>query len=231
MVCQGTFTSPSALLHHLESGLESGKCSSGINRDDVYQMAKACDPKGIIHTRLVPMATTLSRVSACAPPIKLELGELSSDSESEWSLLTPDQPQDGVNDSLEQWLLLEGSQPKSEEIVSFPTAAMQALQCPAYPRARKRFTNMHSLQQHMYSPVHRPKVYHCPDSFSNASLGQRRYSDNYSSNFSTLSGLCQHLESGSCQDGEQVFFRWIDLVHGHLEQLGHGKMQLVLPDV
>ena len=122
--CRGTFTLPSVLLHHLESG----KCSSEINRD-LYRMIKACGPKGIIHTQLVPMATILSRVRACAPPIKLELRELSSDSDSEWSLLTPDQSQGSVEDSVEQWLLLEGGQPQFEEPVSFSTATVQSLQC------------------------------------------------------------------------------------------------------
>lgn len=75
----------------------------------------------------------------------------------------------------------------------------------------KGFVNMHSSQQHTCSPVHNPKVYHCPGSLSNASLGQRRYQKKCGGNFSTLSGLVQHLESRSCQIEEQFFSRCSDL--------------------
>jgi Zinc-finger of C2H2 type len=49
------------------------------------------------------------------------------------------------------------------------------------------FTKISALNSHLNSPVHKRKVYHCPN--SRAKCGKE---------FVTLAGLMNHLESGAC---------------------------------
>ncbi|CAE7081179.1 unnamed protein product [Rhizoctonia solani] len=51
----------------------------------------------------------------------------------------------------------------------------------------KEFRALPRLNQHLASPVHEQDLYHCPK------LGHR-----CKAQFKTLSGLCQHIEDGSC---------------------------------
>lgn len=48
------------------------------------------------------------------------------------------------------------------------------------------FNRIHSLNQHLNSPVHQQKEYHCP----NRECGKQ---------FVTLAAMCNHLESESCE--------------------------------
>lgn len=86
-----------------------------------------------------------------------------------------------------------------------------------------------ALQQHMDSFVHSPELYRCPASPSDALSDQRTCCKKHRTSFSTLGGLCQHLESGSCHDGRLAFFCCADLIQGYIEQLGLGKLHLILP--
>jgi hypothetical protein len=83
--CRGSFTSPSALLHHLESG----KCKSGMNRAEVYRMVQSCDLEGTIHRQSIVTPSISSTLPDDTPSESSESWAISSDSGSEWSLLTP----------------------------------------------------------------------------------------------------------------------------------------------
>lgn len=50
----------------------------------------------------------------------------------------------------------------------------------------REFRLFESLDQHMQSPVHEQNIYRCPNR------------DSCPREFTTLSGLCQHIEQGSC---------------------------------
>ncbi|KAI0100271.1 hypothetical protein GGR51DRAFT_358644 [Nemania sp. FL0031] len=50
----------------------------------------------------------------------------------------------------------------------------------------RQFNTLQSLNQHLQSPVHQQKLYHCPNRF------------HCKKEFTTLAGLCNHLESESC---------------------------------
>lgn len=92
--CRESFTSPSALVHHLESG----KCSSGFDRDEVYRMVSSCDSGHTIHTQAISFATALS---SRKESIWGEWETSSFETDSVWSLLTPDLSQGSMEDTLE----------------------------------------------------------------------------------------------------------------------------------
>jgi hypothetical protein len=153
----------------------------------------------------------------------------SLDDQSEWSLVTPSLSQGSVEGSLAQWLLLEGSQISFEGELSVGTTVTAKLQCPLCPKERKSFVTPQALQQHMDSPVHCAKVYHCPSNIFPIAPSKDEKQGKKEKQFSTLSGLSQHLESGACHGGKRTFFYCIDLIQRRLEQLGFGGMRLLSP--
>ena len=63
----------------------------------------------------------------------------------------------------------------------------------------RTFDNLAWLNQHLQSPVHQDKIYRCPKSDCDA-------------DFVALSGLCQHVEGGSC--GVRMFRQVQDVMDG-----------------
>jgi hypothetical protein len=217
--CKGTFLSPSALLHHLESG----SCSSGMHRGKVHQIVESCDLNILSHSPSASAACTVSAVQAYTPYVGGDIWATTPDTGSEWSLLTPATSSGSAEESLEQWSLLEDAEPRLEGGSSPASTTLQTLRCPMCPSKQARFLNLHSLQQHMDSPAHTPKVYQCP------SLGQVGDITRHARYFSTLGGLCQHLESDSCQGGKSALFQCIAFIQAQLKQLGLREVQLLLP--
>jgi hypothetical protein len=76
---------------------------------------------------------------------------------------------------------------------------------------------MLSLQQHLDSPAHARKIYHCPTDFVRT-LGIK--STHHGRSFKTLSSMVTHLESGKCAGGFQTFREAMEFVEGHLAGLG-----------
>ena len=98
------------------------------------------------------------------------------------------------------------------------------MKCPLCP-ARKAFRTLDALRNHLSSPAHAPKRFHCPSSFVLS-----RDATNVSSPmkyFSTLSGLTQHLESGACEGGKATFLKTVVYVEERLNQLGLGDLRLL----
>jgi hypothetical protein len=134
--CKGTFSSPSALLHHLESG----SCASGMNRGKVYQVVESCDLNILSYS-----PSTISDLQAYTPPVGSDLWAITSDTESEWSLLTPPPSSGSAEDSLEQWSLLEDAEPQLGGGLSFASTTLQTLRCPMCPANRAGFSTLQSL--------------------------------------------------------------------------------------
>ena len=89
--------------------------------------------------------------------------------------------------------------------------------CPLCPRDRGPFINERALQQHLCSPVHAEKIYHCP-----VKLG----GGNPELSFKTLSGLLQHLEAGVCKGGKKTLQKavgWLEALRG----IGFGGVRLL----
>jgi hypothetical protein len=194
-------------------------------------MVQSCDLDGIIHSQSIVTPSISSTLPVDTPSESSESWAISSDSGSEWSLLTPAPSQGSVEDSLEQWLLLEGSEVLLGGSTSFEAKAAPTLQCPLCPKKRNSFVNAQALQQHMDSPFHSAKVYHCPKKLSLSSSGKKGEKKEQGKYFSTLAGLSQHLETGACKGGKRAFLQCIDLIQGRLDQLGFRGMRVLLPDV
>ncbi|KAH7402403.1 hypothetical protein BKA66DRAFT_435829 [Pyrenochaeta sp. MPI-SDFR-AT-0127] len=223
--CRGKFTTPSALIHHLESG----KCKSGMNREEIYRMVQSCDTDGMIHSRPALTSSISSSSLIYTPSIGTQSSAISFDTESEWSLLTPTPSQGSVEDSLEQWSLLGDSQISLDGSLSIDAAFLPTLQCPLCPKKRKKFANALALQHHMDSPAHAPKLYHCPTNLFVSTSNKKEAQKRKERHFSTLSGLSQHLESGACRGGKRAFLQCIGLIQDRLEQLGFGGIRVLLP--
>lgn len=222
--CRGKFSAPSALLHHLESG----KCCSGMDRDDIYDIVQLYDKDRTIHNLPTLTPSSSTHLSApCLPPYPGTL-TTSRDSSDGWSLITPTHSQGSAEGSLVDWSLLEDSLPPlgRRRVIN---KIEPELHCPLCPRKRKAFTTVQALQQHMISLAHCDKVYHCPSNLLPVDSSRAETKRGKGKQFTTLGGLAQHLESGACHGGKQTFLHCIEFIQRHLGQWGLGGMRLLLP--
>ena len=222
--CRGEFSAPSALLHHLESG----KCCSGMDRDDVYDIIQLYDKDHTIHS--LPTLTPSSSTHLSAHCLSPHPGtpKTSLDSADSWSLITPTYYQGSAEGSLVDWSLLKDS------LLSLGGKCVvdniePELRCPLCPRKHRAFATVQALQQHIISPAHCDKIYHCPSNLFLVASSRAETKQGKTKQFTTLSGLAQHLESGACHGGKQTFLHCVEFVQRHLEQQGLGRMRLLLP--
>lgn len=222
--CRGEFSAPSALLHHLESG----KCCSGMDRDDVYNIIQLYDKDHTIHS--LPTLTPSSSTHRSAHRLSPYPGTptMSLDSPDGWSLITPTHSRDSAEGSLVDWSLLEDSlfSLRRRRVVD---NIEPELRCPLCPRKHRAFATVQALQQHMISPAHCDKIYYCPSNLLPVASSRAETKQGKRKQFTTLSGLAQHLESGACYGGKQTFLHCVEFVQRHLEQQGLGRMRLLLP--
>ncbi|PQE24107.1 zinc finger protein [Rutstroemia sp. NJR-2017a BVV2] len=154
-------------------------------------------------------------------------------SDSDWSIigrnvLTPDH-----SDNASEWSIT------SEDLVhissnTFPSATnlelssysaqSQELRCYMCRPDRKPFRNIRAYQAHMNSAAHAPKIFHCPLSFMPQVNQEGPAKVKY---FSTLGGLTQHMESGRCDGGLEVYSKAISFVEEQLKLLGFSDFMLL----
>lgn len=192
--CSKKFTTPSGLLHHLESG----KCSSGMDRESLNDLVLTHDTDRLITRAPDPTNELLHDTSS----LSIE-SDVSSDDEDEPRIMTPTSdggaslslPPDssaltprGGSMSIDSW----------EDLV----ARSSNLRCPFCPPKRGPFCNKTALQQHLQSPAHAEKLFFCPTALLDV-LGNK--GGPLGDTFTTVSGLSQHLESGACRGGSATF--------------------------
>jgi len=222
--CKVCFTSPSALIQHLESG----ECDSGITREKIYQLVQNHDTDNLIHK-------TPEGITPSSPRFPISDNSLSgslsmtpdlSDDTSCWPLLTPPSGLT-LDEDVTEWLLISGSQtPVSDSQYSLNAPISRKLECPLCPTQGKKFATSQALENHMKSPIHRPKVYYCPVSMFPVGLSfHQRKQQKF---LSTLGGLAQHLESGACQGGKDIFIEVVGFIERRLELFGFRSMPLLL---
>lgn len=211
--CRRIFHSPSALFHHLESG----KCPSGMQREKMYSIVELCDLDIISHAQSVHVASTSPGLPAYNSPFEDDLWAVLSEVGSDWLLPSPIPSLSSADDSWEQRSLLGGVELKLRDGQYYSPTTAPSRMCPMCPRKRATFSTGVSLQQHIDSPFHSPKVYKCPSSDREDNV------ERHIRRFSTLSGLCQHLERDICESGKRTLFRCATLFQ---EQLTLGRMQL-----
>ncbi|KAF2198994.1 hypothetical protein GQ43DRAFT_421233 [Delitschia confertaspora ATCC 74209] len=181
--------------------LESGNCHSGMDRHEIFRMVQSCDADHVIHSP----SHLHTRNSFRSPDIE-----------------TPAFPSDG---SLSPWSLLETSSMDVDH-----TGGLQALtelKCSLCPPKRKPFAKAKDLEQHLNSAAHCAKIYHCPSSIFSATNVQKQHVKERQ--FSTLSGLTQHMENGACNGDKKAFVSSIGIIQRQLKLMGFEGIPLLLP--
>ena len=208
--CTRSFTTPSAFLHHLESGA----CRSGMDRHRLNALIIGHDLEGLISS---PREITgVSWVNISGHSLQNEEDEAvvstASAEEEGWEVISmPD------TSSFDFDLLTPPPSTQSNSDSSSLSHYLPAKnRCPMCPPARSPFRTAQSLQQHLLSAAHDRPIFHCPLLLSSTKSTPKRKRKS----FSTVSGLAQHLESGSCQGGMVTFRKTVEYVEAKLRELG-----------
>ncbi|KAH9222194.1 hypothetical protein DL95DRAFT_326446 [Leptodontidium sp. 2 PMI_412] len=155
-------------------------------------------------------------------------------SDSDWSVISGAALTPAYSDNASEWSFV------SEDLVHISSNAFpfdvdldtsshrgimsQERRCQLCGPNRKPFRSVRAYQAHVNSAAHAPKIFHCPLSFipnvKLLDLSKTR-------SFSTLAGLTQHLESGKCEGGLEMYNKVITFVEEQLELLGFSGLMLL----
>ncbi|KAL8776439.1 MAG: hypothetical protein Q9213_008273 [Squamulea squamosa] len=212
--CKRRFTSPSALLHHLESGA----CDSGLTRASLNNLIRSHDTGNMITfgTQLGTLPDSDAddwNSSGLSSPGLLTPSSHDSDTYSGFmgSCLTPlDLPADYFVRNTAQSLVNRAGK----------------LLCPLCPASSRGFRTMQALENHLASPAHAPKIFHCPVNVM-SSEKEEKQTEALIKEFSTLSGLTQHVESGACDGGRKMLEGAMEFVQEKLNELGFRDVKLL----
>ncbi|KAL6721528.1 hypothetical protein ACLMJK_000632 [Lecanora helva] len=216
--CKARFTTPSALLNHLESG----HCRSGLSRQDIHRLVQIHDTERMIThgpsaQRMIdvegggsdfssssggtPIMTPTSSMSNCPSP---------NDNNFSHSPLPTDNTFFGdILSRLERVTAFREGSLTAESISGF--------QIPLPKLHHSGHTNPPTGQMTM-TQISKP--FHCPIGISRSTQSSPKY-------FSTLGGLAQHIESGACGDGAETMRKSIGLVQEKLEERGFQGLRLL----
>lgn len=101
------------------------------------------------------------------------------------------------------------------------------IHCPLCPaNVRRSFSTISALQDHITSPRHTKKImFHCPISLAETLRGV----DNpvMMKQFSTFSGLAQHLESGVCEGGLAMLKKAAEYIQEEMRAMGFVGVRLL----
>ena len=214
--CKKRFTSPSAWLHHLESGA----CRSKITRGNLNTAVQSSDINHLITGGSNQEYTALNGA------------DMSGKTSTTGSVILTPVTGDGFDDESPFWPASPGSRSgrltsdsRSSRRLSDDLSPAIRLSCPLCPVGRKPFKSLEAMSNHLSSPAHSPKVFHCPLSF--AGYEDERRVSQLMKYFSTLSGLMQHLESGACQGGNTTFRKTVEYIEHNLGKMGLQKLRLL----
>ena len=218
--CKRRFVSPSALLHHLESGT----CRSGIDRHAINNLVRDNDVECIISSG--PVGQSL-----------LEFNENPSESSS--SSGTPVfTPTSSVSSSPVPDTMMENTMLQHVPFLSLGAenpsfATMGGASIPSTfeiltPSSSRKSFNFDTVGRfpsfHANRSSHKltPTLFHCPTALVDSTPHSER-----PKTFSTLSGLAQHIESGACGEGLATLKKAMDFVQEHLDKIGLGSIRLL----
>ncbi|KAK5994034.1 hypothetical protein PT974_07474 [Cladobotryum mycophilum] len=180
--CEAKFSCPSAMIHHLESG----RCSSGLDRERLNSLIIKHDTDRAISgtDSVFQMLSGSALASGLTSP-----GAWTPSTETGGVLLTPASSETTLPSLLNTALVSYANTPSEDG----------SLHCPLCPPDHREFATSQGLRNHINSPAHALKIFHCPLNILNLCFkNRRRHKEKH---FSTLSGLAQHLESGACVGG------------------------------
>lgn len=230
--CTQAFTSPSALLFHLEAGT----CKSGMNRAKVNSLVHQHDSDRHItsaanildvnaaaaaNDRSSSTANTITGLNALsledgssAPGTVMEFqyaDSITSDDDDGVPIFTPAA-------SVLSVPLAKG--PSSLSTASSAATEQQPWVC-TVPDCQKTFKQRHSLAEHLKSPAHAPRLYHCPTGIGLPPSGHTIKS------FKTMSGILQHLEAGACVGGRKVLDHIFAMVEAKITSVSGTNVRLL----
>lgn len=221
--CKKKFNCPSAQLHHLESG----KCVSGMTKTTLNGAIAMNDTRRIITSGGVTAQWLLEDNPSAA-----------STSQTRSPLLTPTSTE--FLDSYPSSVVLTPTSTLSgsTDLCSMLTLRLRTQsgyqKCPLCPPSRTRKFKPGALQQHLSSSVHAQVSaslplpvpdeisFHCPRALIGE--GSSRAANRQ---FSTVSGLAQHIESGACDGGRATLKRVVEYVQEEMEGMGFGRLNLL----
>lgn len=219
--CKKQFNCPSGQLQHLESG----KCVSGMTKTKLNAAVAANDTGRIITSGGVtaewllednPSASATS-TSQIRSPILTPTSTEFLGSYPPSAILTP------VSTLSTNFHSILTLRPRTQS--GYQT-------CPLCPPSRTRKFKDSALQQHLSSSVHAQVSmslpapdeisFHCPRTLMGEGSKNRPLKQ-----FSTMSGLAQHLESGACDGGRGTFRRVVEYVQEEMKGMGFGGLKIL----
>lgn len=255
--CKRRFQSPSALVQHLESG----SCSSGMDRHKLNALVRRVDSGQMItngrasdsnalgstevNSRLDgasdsdyavsrPIPATKHLAAGLTPQLARSLADVPMSvafgkqyqATMASSLSDIDEDDGGVtlppSTAISRTALWTSSNstpiPPALATITTRRTKHNSFSCPMCPPSRKPFDSLSSLQRHMSSTAHAPKVYHCPTDLM-AVLGAKR-GGHAARQFATLGALTQHIEAGACTAGPGVMQKALSFVEMQMKAFG-----------
>jgi hypothetical protein len=203
--CKTTFTAVSAMLQHMESG---GCHRPHMSRELVDGIMQRMDTAGVIVDSGMQEMPCVENLRIGSDPESDETtSDVGSDESDGGVIFTPCSTPGVLTPAVFTQSIQDASRtriPKSP------------LCCPLCPE-RGPFIDMLAKDQHLASPKHAPKIYHCPVALGGGEPEVR---------FSTFSGMLQHVEAGACKGGKETFNRLVKFTL-RASGLGIGKVKLI----
>lgn len=221
--CGKAFSSPSALLQHLESG----SCPSGMDLDKLRDIIITHDTDRLITSpptshvsQLLLEANNKLVLSSPDSDRSLDGDTGSSDIESDCGALIQTPSQVSVPSSY-----VDGTQTPTygstkEWAILVSETSGQSGRCPFCPPDRRPFATQRALQDHLRSPAHAEPFLFCPAKLMPGAAAEGRVVRAFKSG----GALAQHLESGACAGGIEVFWEALGYLEKRLRTLGFGFM-------
>jgi hypothetical protein len=239
-LCAKRFASPSALLHHLESG----RCRSAMTRDKLNNLVITHDQNRYITVErttnpLLVQSRSSSFISipgsySADTSLSIVSGpDVTPDAMAEWriigdgnsgvwlsadDLLFAVPGPSSTEDTGSEWSFVSGI---SSIVLNPNTPAGNT--CILCPPNKAPFCTAKALQAHQESAAHCPKMFHCPLALAPGINSGRLQKERF---FSTLSGLARHLESGACQGKMEMFRLVFRYVEEQLSAFGFSNFKL-----
>ena len=214
--CKRRFASPSALLHHLESGT----CCSGVNRQTINKLVQDNDLERIISSGPTSLDLLSHKCSGSEWSSSTGTPVLTPTS-SVASSPVPEAITESTNEQPLSFLSLGASPPSINGVLTSTSSQILSKAGPSlflqHNESPSEFSARSLSHNHNKSPL-----FHSPGALARST--PHAVSPKY---FTTLSGLAQHIESGACGEGPATLMKAMEFVQGRLEMMGLGRIRLL----